>query len=111
MVTAQLPSERHSRLRDGSQETKLPGPDFQVPATTGVITKPSVVARRLRAALLARKLLLFVALLPLIDEFFTTSQHEVHHACELVGHCRVGAGFVHTSAQSPVERPQCRVTA
>ena len=35
-----------------SQETKLPGPDFQFPATTGVITKPSVVARRFRAATL-----------------------------------------------------------
>ena len=37
---------------------------------------------------------LFITLLALIDEFLTTSQHEVHHARKLMCHRRVGARFV-----------------
>ena len=37
-------------------------------------------------------LLLFVALLTLIYEVFTARHHEIHHACQLVCHCRVGTG-------------------
>jgi hypothetical protein len=81
-----------SRRHWGDHKAKCCGPSFEGRNASG-------------------KLLLFVALLPLIDEFFAPRQHKVHHACELVRHRRVGAGFVHAGAQAPVERTQGRVAA
>jgi hypothetical protein len=60
---------------------------------------------------IALPLLLFITLLPLVDESFAAREHEVHHAGELVGHCGIGARLVHARAQAPVERAQRRIVA
>src|ERR1700739_4036670 len=58
---------------------------------------------------IALPLLLFITLLPLVDESFAAPDQEVHSAGERVGHCVIGARLVHAPAQAPVERAQRRI--
>ena len=51
-------------------------------------------------------LLLFVVLLPLVDEGFAACEHEVNHSRELVGDGRIGAWLVHATAQTTIERAE-----
>jgi hypothetical protein len=60
-----------------------------------VIWKSRAVARRLGRVNAALTLLLFIVLLALVDEGFATREHEVHHACELMGDGGIRRRLVH----------------
>src|SRR5438105_3554296 len=89
-----------------SQETDFPAGRFSSRLRDGIDLEAEGGRAALESGEGTLALLLFVSLLTLLDEGFTASKHEVHHAGELVSSGGIGSQLVHSGAQASIEGAQ-----